>query len=91
MIFLNPCFSQVKWSQTINLPIEKQFENDGNIILKTLFPNNPNEQKILKRLSPDEKKLVEAKTKFYKKLILLTALGDFNYTNKDNDSQTLIS
>jgi hypothetical protein len=74
---------------TNDLPVEKQFEKDREMILNTLFPANPNLEKIQKILSPGDLKLVEEKKRFFKKLILLITFGDLAYTPNDNDYKNL--
>ncbi len=85
----NPLFAQIKWSPTRGFPVKQQFENDGKMILNTLFPANPNLGKILGKISPSDQMLIQEKQKFFKKLILLTVLGEVSYTPKDNDYQNL--
>lgn len=86
---LNPLFAQIKWTPTRELPLQKQFEKDRGMILNTLFPLNPNLEKILSKLSKRDQVLVEEKKIFFKKLLLLSVFGELSYTPKDNDYQNL--
>ena len=89
LIFLasfNNLWAQIKWVPTNDLPVEKQFQKDRVMILNTIFPANPNLEKIL---SSSDRKLVEEKNRFFKKLILLITLGDLAYVQNDNDYQNL--
>lgn len=88
-LVFNPLFAQIKWTPTRGLPIQQQFEKDREMIFNTLFPSNPNFDKILGKLSKSDQVLIEEKKQFFKKLILLTVLGEVYYTAKDNDYQNL--
>ena len=65
-LVLNPLFAQIKWTPTRGLPFQQQFEKDREMILNTLFPSNPNLEKILGSLSNSDQLLVEEKKKFFK-------------------------
>jgi Novel toxin 11 len=89
LMFLNLLHAQTKWVPTNDLPAQKQFEKDREMILNTLFPANPNLVKIQGKLSPSDLALVEEKKRFVKKLLLLITLGDLTYSPNDNDYPNL--
>ena len=86
LVSFNNLWAQIKWVPTNDLPVEKQFQKDREMILNTIFPANPNLEKIL---SSSDRKLVEEKNRFFKKLILLLTFGDLAYTPNDNDYKNL--